>query len=41
MMGPDDKIVTGGASMTTSDWNSGAKKGRGLLQKLFGGNNKR
>ena len=36
MMGPDDKIVTGGASMTSSDFASGAKKGRGALRKLFG-----
>ena len=36
MMGPDDKIVTGSAGMTSSDFASGAKKGRGALRKLFG-----
>ena len=38
MMGPDVKISTGGASMTSKDFNNGLKKGQGFLRNLFPAN---
>ena len=41
MMGPDDKIVTGGASMTSQDMQTGWNKLQTGVTNLFGGKRKR